>query len=123
MLKLLIVDDDVNLLSFLGEELVNAGFEVKTLDNGADAIVAAVETTYDLILLDMLMPGMDGIRVIKVLRKIIPHVPIIGLTGYASKNYVTEANILGVRILSKPVVFNELVKEIKHAIEAGHVDK
>jgi CheY-like chemotaxis protein len=119
MYKLLIVDDDTSLLRFLSEELVGSGFDVKTLNNGADAIVSAVEETYDLILLDMLMPGLDGIRVIKVLRKIIPHVPIIGLTGYIGKNYLAEASSMGVRILAKPVIFGELIQEINQAIEAA----
>ena len=121
MIKLLIVDDDINLLNFLNEELTTAGFDVKTLDNGADAIVTAVEETFDLILLDMLMPGLDGMRVIKVLKKIIPQVPIIGLTGYVGKNYVAQANILGVKILAKPVIFTELIKEINQTIEADHI--
>jgi DNA-binding response OmpR family regulator len=117
MAKLLVVDDDTNLLKFLNEGLTDAGFEVKTIDNGADAIVSAVEEPFDLILLDMLMPGLDGIRVIKVLKKIIPHVPILGLTGYTGKRYVTEATQLGVRILTKPVEFSILVNEVNRAIE------
>jgi len=118
MTKLLVVDDDTNLLKFLKEGLADAGFEVKTIDNGADAIVSAVEESFDLVLLDMLMPGLDGIRVIKVLRKIIPDIPIIGLTGYAGMGYVNEAAQLGVRILTKPVVFFDLVGEINRAVTA-----
>jgi CheY-like chemotaxis protein len=116
MTKLLIVDDDTSLLSFLSEGLMNAGFEVKMLDNGADAIVMAIEEPFDLILLDMLMPGLDGVQVVKVLRKIIPHVPIIGLTGYVGIGYMAQATQLGVKILTKPIVFAELIKEINQAL-------
>ena len=119
MTRLLVVDDDTQLLAFLSEGLVDAGFEVKTLDNGADAIVAAVEEPVDLILMDMLMPGLDGMRVIRVLRKIIPGSPILGLTGYAGMDYTQEAARLGVRILSKPVVFSVLIHEVRQALETG----
>lgn len=120
MTKLLVIDDDINLLKFLSEGLSRFGFDVKTLDNGADAIVLAVEESFDLILIDMLMPGLNGIQVAKVLKKIVPGVPILGLTGYVGKGYVAQASMLGVKILSKPVVFKELVSEINLALEASH---
>jgi DNA-binding response OmpR family regulator len=119
MKKLLIVDDDNNLLNYLNEELTEAGFRVKTYDNGADAIVAAAEDTFDLILLDMLMPGLDGIQVVRVLQKVAPKVPIIGLTGYVGRGYMSQAMGLGVSILTKPVEIPALVKEINETIETG----
>lgn len=117
MTKLLIIDDDVNLLSYLSEEFTDEGFSVKTIDNGADAIVLAVEQKFDLIVLDMLMPGLDGIQVVRVLRKVIPGIPIIGLTGYVGRGYMTQAMELGVTILTKPVVFTDLLKEIKDTLQ------
>ncbi|MEM5775574.1 MAG: response regulator, partial [Anaerolineaceae bacterium] len=63
MKRLLVVDDDMNLLNFFLEELTQAGFDVSVKDNGADAIITAVEERFDLVLLDMLMPGLDGIKV------------------------------------------------------------
>ncbi|NPV84503.1 MAG: response regulator [Anaerolineae bacterium] len=117
MIKVLIIDDDTNLLNFLTEELTDAGYSVKTIDNGADAIVMAAEQTFDVILLDMLMPGLDGIQVVRVLRKVSPKVPIIGLTGYVGRGYMSQAMDLGVTILTKPVVFSELTKEIEDAIK------
>lgn len=122
MAKLLIVDDDINLLTYLEEELTDAGFEVKTLDNGADAIVIVSEEKFDLVLLDMLMPGLDGIQVVRILKKIIPEVPIIGLTGYIGRGYLSQAANLGVRILTKPIVFSELVGYIQREIESTQSD-
>jgi len=119
MKKLLIVDDDNNLLNYLDEELTEAGYKVKTFDNGADAIVAAAEETFDLIILDMLMPGLDGIQVVRVLQKVAPKVPIIGLTGYVGRGYMSQALGLGVAILTKPVEIPTLVKEIDETIETS----
>lgn len=112
MQKILIVDDDTTLLDYLREELSELGFDVHTHDNGADAIVATAEQSYDIILLDMLMPGLDGIQVVRVLRKIAPKVPIIGLTGYVGRGYLSQALGLGVSIMTKPVEVSSLVKEI-----------
>ena len=117
MKKLLIVDDDMNLLSFFLEELTQAGFDVSTKDNGADAIIAAVDEKFDLVLLDMLMPGLDGIKVTRVLRKVAPDLPIIGLTGYVGRGYLTQAMGLGVPILTKPVVMSDLITEINRVLD------
>jgi CheY-like chemotaxis protein len=116
MTKVLIIDDDTNLLTFLSEELVDGGYAVKTIDNGADAIVMSAEQKFDVILLDMLMPGLDGIQVIRVLKKVTPGVPIIGMTGYVGRGYMSQAMDLGVTIMTKPIVFSELAKEIEEKL-------
>ncbi len=82
MPKILIAEDDADVRLFLQEELTDAGFTVTGVGDGADAVVVAVEESFDLYLLDMLMPGLDGIQTIRVLKKVTPAVPIIGLTGY-----------------------------------------
>ncbi|MBT3390737.1 MAG: response regulator, partial [Chloroflexi bacterium] len=84
--------------------------------NGADAIVAAAENPYDAIVLDMLMPGLDGIQVIRVLRKVIPGTPIIGLTGYVGRGYMAQASAFGVVCLSKPVVVVDLLRELSEGL-------
>ena len=117
MKKLLIVDDDRSLLSYLESELREVGFSVKSSDNGADAIVTAAEEEFDLILLDMLMPGLDGIQVVRVLRKISPHIPVIGLTGYVGRGYMSQAQSLGVSLLTKPIEIQTLISEIKETIK------
>lgn len=118
MAKLLVVDDEADVRNFLKEELSREGFMVNTASNGADAIVAAAEQSYDLIVLDMLMPGLDGIQVIRVLRKVIPGTPIIGLTGYVGRGYMAQASAFGVVCLSKPVVITDLMKEISEALKS-----
>ncbi|HEY9078402.1 MAG TPA: response regulator [Anaerolineaceae bacterium] len=116
MTRMLLADDDADLLEFLKEELIRAGFQVTSVTNGADAIIAAVEQNFDLILLDMMMPGLDGIKVIRVLQKVIPNVPIIGLTGYVGRGYMSQAMSLGVTILTKPIAIPDLLQEVNQVL-------
>lgn len=116
MPNILIAEDEPDLRDFLREELVEAGFTVTAVNNGADAVVAATENQVDLFLLDMLMPGLDGIQTIKVLRKIMPRTPIIGLTGYVGRGYMAEAANYNVTCLSKPINIDDLVAEIKREL-------
>jgi CheY-like chemotaxis protein len=118
--RLLIADDDADFRDFLNEELTNAGFSVTTVANGADAIVNVAEQTFDMILLDMMMPGMDGIQVIRVLKKIAPRLPVLGLSGYVGRGYMAQATDLNVLTLTKPVVISNLVEEINAALKTAH---
>jgi CheY-like chemotaxis protein len=122
MPKILIAEDDADVRLFLQEELTDAGFTVTGVGDGADAVVVAVEESFDLYLLDMLMPGLDGIQTIRVLKKVTPDVPIIGLTGYVGLGYMAQASAYGVICLSKPVVMADLIKEITEAIQSANAD-
>lgn len=120
MPKLLIAEDDADLCNLLTDELSEAGFSVTATRNGGEAIVAAVENHFDVILLDMMLPGMDGIQVIRVLKKIMPQIPIVGLTGYVGRGYMVQASDFGVVCLSKPIAINDLIKELHEAIKVKH---
>lgn len=122
MPKILIAEDDADVRLFLQEELTEAGFTVTGVGDGADAVVVAVEESFDLYLLDMLMPGLDGIQTIRVLKKVTPDVPIIGLTGYVGLGYMAQASAYGVICLPKPVVMADLIKEINEAIQSADAD-
>jgi two-component system nitrogen regulation response regulator NtrX len=122
MPKILIAEDDADVRLFLQEELTEAGFTVTGVGDGADAVVVAVDESFDLYLLDMLMPGLDGIQTIRVLKKVTPDVPIIGLTGYVGLGYMAQASAYGVICLPKPVVMADLIQEINEAIHSASAD-
>lgn len=67
--KILLVDDDEDILEFLGYNLKKEGYEVEKATKGRDAITAALNNPPDLIILDVMMPGMDGIEVCSLMRK------------------------------------------------------
>lgn len=115
--KLLIAEDDRELRNFLRDELIDAGFTVTAVKDGAEAVVHAADQSFDLFLLDMMMPGLDGIQTIRVLRKVAPGAPIVGLTGYVGQGFMSQAAAYGVTCLSKPVVMTDLIKEINDALQ------
>ncbi|MEK7809483.1 MAG: response regulator [Chloroflexota bacterium] len=115
--KVLLAEDERDVRQFLRAALTEHHFDVTAVNNGANAVVAAVEQTFDVYLLDMMMPGLDGVQTIRVLRKVTPQVPIIGLTGYVRQGFMAQALEFGVMCLNKPVVIEVLVKEIEEALK------
>lgn len=114
--KILLVEDERDLRNFLTEELTDAGFRVTAVKDGAQAVITAVDESFDLALTDMMMPGLDGIQTIRVLKKLAPAMPIIGLTGYVGQGYMSQAASYGVTCLSKPIVMADLLKEINETM-------
>lgn len=117
-IKLLIVDDDVKLLNTLSERLGLKDFDVSTVTNGKDAIKAAKKRQFDVAILDLKMPGMDGIEVLEILRNKHKFLEVIMLTGFGSVDSAMEAGRLGAfGYLEKPYNFENLVQKIKEAYE------
>jgi len=81
--KILIADDDRELGDILREELVDYGYNVDVVDNGADAIARLKQNGYQLAIVDIRMPKVDGFGVLKFVREEKPDVKIIMLTAYA----------------------------------------
>ena len=79
--RILVVDDDEKICQILSLYLKSKGYDVSTCKNGANAIAAYEETKPDLVLLDIMLPGMDGWEILEKLRKI-STVPVIMLTAY-----------------------------------------
>jgi len=117
MIKILLDEDEPDLRAFLREELTELHFTVTAVNDGAEAIIAAVDEAYDLYILDMMMPGLDGIQTMRVLRKVTPSVPILGLTGHIGQGYMAHASAYGVICLSKPIRTEDLVREINETIK------
>jgi len=113
MQKILLADDERDVRTLLQGELESAGYRVTAVASGADAVIAAADGGYDLYLLDMMMPGLNGVQTIQVLRKITPKVPILGLTGYTGQGYMAQASAYNVTCLAKPIDINDLLGEIK----------
>lgn len=114
--KILVIDDEEHILELIKFNLEKSGFEVITSDNGEDSIIALEDNNIDLMILDLMLPGMDGIEVCKELRRIdkFNNLPIIMLTA---KGEETD-RILGLELgaddyITKPFSVRELVARVK----------
>jgi DNA-binding NtrC family response regulator len=114
--KVLLVDDDAEFTEVLAERMGTRGLKVDTVNDGPSAITKAKDVSYDAIILDLAMPGMDGIETMKTLLKKQPDLQIILLTGHATVEKGVEAVKLGaVDFIEKPANLENLLGKIKKA--------
>lgn len=112
--KLLVVDDEFNILELLATSLRFAGFEVVTAGNGREALEKAHAENPDLIVLDVMMPGMDGFEVTRRLRENGTTTPVLFLTAKdATENKVTGLGAGGDDYVTKPFSLDEVIARIR----------
>ena len=117
-IKLLIVDDEVDFLNSIAQRLEMRGFDVTKAPSGDLALEAAATGSFDLALLDLKMPGMDGTEVLKTLKQEHRHVEVIMLTGHGSIDSAVECTKLGAfSYLSKPYELDKLLEVLRDAYE------
>ena len=117
--RVLLVDDEQDLVDFLSKRLVKRGYDVRAVTNGKAAVAVVAEQTFDVAIVDLKMPVMDGIAVIKAIKAQQPFVETIMLTGHGSHDSALEAGkLLTHRYLLKPYDFDELVERIDEAVTA-----
>jgi len=117
-LKLLIVDDEEIMLKRLSKYLIKWGFDISTAMNGKEALEKIKQQDYIIVLLDVLMPEMDGIEALGEIKKIKPMTEVIMLTGYASVRVAIKGMKLGAfDYLVKPFDRDELVAKLRMALE------
>ena len=113
MYKILIVDDEENIVDLIEYNLKNAGFKTICATNGEDGLKLAMDENPDLIILDVMMPSMDGFEVVKALRKE-TKVPVLMLTARTDE----FDRVLGLELgaddyLTKPFSMRELIARVK----------
>lgn len=114
--KILLVDDGEDFLDYSKKRLVNRGLEVWTAKNGAEAIDIIEKNDFSVVVLDVLMPNMDGIETLQRIKKIKPELPVIMLSGHGAVESATEGLKLGaVEYLLKPCDFDTLLSSIENA--------
>jgi DNA-binding NtrC family response regulator len=121
-IRLLLVDDEVGYLEVLSKRLTRRGFEVATASSGAEAIRALRKSDFDVAVVDLKMEDMDGIEVLKVLKKMVPALHVIILTGHGSERAAREGIAHGAfDYLIKPIGLDPLIARIRAAMisEAG----
>lgn len=118
--RILIVDDDVRFASGLSDIMEMKGFDVSVENRGEDAVARAGENSFDVILMDIKMPVMNGVEAFKKIKKISPGTTVIMMTAYAMEDLVRDSLKTGAYgILHKPFDIDKAVKMIEAAKESG----
>jgi DNA-binding NtrC family response regulator len=100
----LVVDDDKTMVKTLADVLQLQGWDVSTAHSGNEAVKAAAARAFDVVLMDIKMPGMDGVDAFKAMKASRPSVKVVLMTAYAAQDRIAEAEREGVmRVLPKPV--------------------
>ena len=121
--RILIVDDEPFNVDYLEQELEESGYELLTASNGQEALDQIRNASPDLVLLDIMMPVMDGLEATKLIREVgsLKHTPIVALTALAMPGDRERCIAAGMTdYLSKPIRIQELADMIqKHLISKG----
>src|SRR3954447_16855104 len=112
--RLLVADDDPNIVELLSASLRFAGFEVATAKDGAETLRIAKPFEPDLVVLDVMMPGLDGFDVVRRLRSDGQRVPVLFLTARdATEDKVTGLTLGGDDYVTKPFSLEEVIARIR----------
>ena len=119
-MKILLIEDEVKLSAYLRKGLGEAGYSVDVVHNGVDGLHMALEGSHDLVILDAMLPGIDGFTVLMALRKT-KQTPVLMLTARVS----VEDRVLGLQTgaddyLVKPFAFSELLARIQVLLRRTH---
>lgn len=113
MKRLLIVDDQQGIRLLLNEVLKKEGYATYLAANGIEALNIAEEHELDCVLLDMKIPGMNGVEILKCLKEKWPGLPVFMMTAYGELDIVQEALNLGaIRYFTKPFDIFEVRDEV-----------
>jgi two-component system OmpR family response regulator len=119
--RLLVVDDEPNIVELLSTSLRFAGFEVATAMTGGDAVRAVERHRPDLVLLDVMLPDVDGFVVLRRLRAARDHLPVLFLTARdANDDKVTGLTLGGDDYVTKPFSLEEVVARIRAVLRRTH---
>ncbi len=115
--RILLVEDDALVREVVHDQLVRAGYRVTLANDGLDAM-ARIDAgeCFDLLLLDVMMPGLDGGRVVRLLRQRNDGTPVVLMSGY-SETALDSDSMLGVPLLQKPVSAEVLLRMLRHRLD------
>jgi signal transduction histidine kinase/HD-like signal output (HDOD) protein len=117
--RVLVVDDEEQVREILRESLADAGYEVQEASNGLEALEALRKSSFDLMTIDIRMPRMDGMSLLKAVHRRGPDIPIIVITGLALEEEIETARTLGVKsFIRKPFEVDEVMREVQAALRS-----
>jgi DNA-binding NtrC family response regulator len=114
--KVLLVDDEKDFLDIMAERMGARGMDVATAGSAEDALKMVNAESYDAVIMDLMMPEMDGLKALKLFKKLRPDLSIILLTANVPEEKCLEAIKLGaMAVIEKPADLNLLTQKIEEA--------
>ena len=122
--SVLIVDDEPSILQPFEGLLTDEGFKVMTASNGYEALKIIEQDPPDIVLLDIWMPGIDGIETLKEIRSTNPHIPVIMVTGHGTIETAVNATKIGAfDFIEKPLSIDKVIVEINNALNFRRLEE
>jgi len=112
MLRILLAEDDQVMREYLARALERSGYSVAAVDCGTAALPLLAAERFDLLLTDIVMPGMDGIELAQRAAETAPEMRVMFITGFAAVMLRTGREMPNARVLSKPFHLKDLVAEV-----------
>lgn len=111
--RVLVVDDEDAVSRMLVRALGRHGYEVDAEGEAEAALARVAQTRYAAAVVDLVMPGRNGVELTRALRAALPGLPVAVLTGYPNSPLIKQARDAGARVFSKPVAVEELVSYLE----------
>ncbi len=122
--KTLVIDDDEIVLKSVSKILTDENYEVDTTLSGREGIDWAIERPYDVVLTDIRMPDIGGMRVLRDIKRAKPKLPVLMITGYASVQSAVQSMKLGAAdYLEKPFTPDQLLKAVASALDIAEAGR
>jgi DNA-binding response OmpR family regulator len=120
MLRVLVIEDESRIRSFIARALAAEGFAVDGADNGRDGLLRALRGTYALVILDLLLPRLDGLTVLRELHRRSPDLPVVILSARSDLRTKLRGFDLGANdYLAKPFAVDELLARVRVQLRTG----
>lgn len=119
MIRILLAEDDPSMREYLKRALERTGYEVVAVDSGLSAMPRLETESFDLLLTDIVMPGMDGIELAQEAAKAAPDMRVMFITGFAAVALKNNRRPANAKVLSKPFHLRDLVLEVDRMFETG----
>ena len=117
--KILLVDDDPGMLDTLMDVLSATGYETSVAASGNAALEMVQAGRFDLVLMDVQMPGLNGVQVLRALRVLDPTIVVIMMTAYTGDELVAESQrTTGFSVLSKPLDLDQVLPLVKSIVSS-----
>jgi two-component system cell cycle response regulator CpdR len=121
MIRILLVEDDDVMREYLARALSRSGYAVEAVPSGEPALELLATERFDLLLTDVVMPGVDGIELARQAGEIAPAMRVMFITGFAAVTLKATSVRPDARVLSKPFHLRDLVLEVDRLFEFDHV--